>query len=293
MSQHRASSQKAEAGHIRKHILPFFKDTEVKNIDLPLVQEFVSSIPGEPKTVRNVWSTFRNMWTSAIVWGYTDLRMEGIKKPRLHKIERPMFTPEEMLQIINAATGQYKLMFTIAAETHMRIGELLALRWEDINFDRRTVRVRQSVWEGKVGRPKSDAGSRDIEISESLCHLLSIQPHSDVSFLFHNRRGRVLTHNSVYGHLRPILNALGLSRAGIHAFRHGGATLLVGSGQDIKTIAARLGHSDPAITLRIYAHASQERSRGMAEILARHLDSTVPNSNPQPVENANVCSRIR
>lgn len=264
LPMHKPSSQSSEKAHLARYIRPFFDSMYLHEITPMHVQKFVASLRNAPKTVRNIYATFRSMWKLGKGWGVVERNVcEGIKMPRLNPVERPTFTIEQMQQIIQAAEEPFKTFFWLAAETGMRAGELIGIRWEDLDLDKGIVSVRQSVWNGNVGTPKSAAGIRQCNISAGLAACLSNKKHAnrgEVSFVFHTRNGqpwdaRFITRDQ----LRPLLGRLGISKAGMHAFRHGNATYRLQQGEDVKTLAVRLGHSDPTVTLKVYAHASLNR----------------------------------
>lgn len=260
LPMHKPSSQSSEKAHLARYIRPFFDSMYLHEITPMHVQKFVASLRNAPKTVRNIYATFRSMWKLGKGWGVIERNVcEGIKMPRLNPVERPTFTIEQMQQIIQAAEEPFKTFFWLAAETGMRSGELCGLRWEDVNTKTGTVQVRQSVWRGQVGSPKSVAGCRSFGISLQLCqHLAGRRRPNDCGLLFHTSTGQPWDSRFIVrDKLRPILVQLEIPMAGLHAFRHGNATYRLQQGEDVKTLATRLGHADPSITLKVYAHASQ------------------------------------
>src|SRR6185437_1761677 len=93
-----------------------------------------------------------------------------------------------------------------------------------------------------------------------------------LSLLFHTANGKPLDPRFIVrDKLHTILDRLGIEHGGLHAFRHGNATALISGGADIKTVAARLGHSDPSITLKVYTHVLKSRDREVAEELGNLL----------------------
>jgi len=293
LPQHKPSSQNAEKAHMQKHIVPFFKDWKMGDITPALVQQFVSSIKAAPKTVRNIYATFRSAWKTARLWGYVDKNAcEGIVLPRLNPVERRAFTVEEMQKIIQAAEEPFKTFFWLASETGMRIGELCGIRWEDIDLSAGRLSVWQSVWNGEAQSPKSATAARSMALSAPLVqHLKSqVQVRTDsVRLVFHTRAGRPWDPRYVLrDNLHRLCDSLGIPRGGMHAFRHGNATALIAGGADVKTVAARLGHSDPSITLKVYAHALQARDREVAEDFGKILCPIVDPSILQPTESATI-----
>jgi integrase len=162
----------------------------------------------------------------------------------------------------------------------MRIGEVLALRIEDLDFERRLIHVRHSVYAGEMGTPKSEASMASLPMPPVLAtHLRTFLAskhfrQNSLGLLFANRRGRPFSANKLREKkLRPLLSSLGIPLAGFHAFRHGVATTLIDRGASITTVGAQLRHSDPRITLGLYAHVVPQSQRDAIEGLASALGS--------------------
>jgi integrase len=160
----------------------------------------------------------------------------------------------------------------------MRIGEVLALRTEDLDFARWLIHVRSSVYAGTLGTPKSDASIAALPMPPVLATRLNTflaSKHcrrNDFRLLFANRRGRPFSANKLREKkLRPLLLSLGITLAGFHAFRHGVATTLIDRGASITTVGAQLRHSDPRITLGLYAHVVPQSQREAVDGLAQLL----------------------
>lgn len=284
LPMHKPSSRNSEQVHMKKHILPFFGGMNLADIRVQTVQQFIASLKRNPKTVRNIYATFRVAWKKANEWGYVIRDLRGLVMPRLLPVERPAFTMEQMKQIISAADEPFKTFFWLAAETGMRAGELCGLRWEDINDGK--LQVRQSIWRGTTGSPKSLAGTRTMPLSTNLSVYLEGQRSSMASgLLFRTNNGRPWdTRFIVRDKLHPLLERIGIPRVGgtgLHAFRHGNATHRLQQGEDVKTLAARLGHSDASITLRVYAHAAPGGGRELSDAMGAALSTnTVPKLDP-------------
>jgi integrase len=294
LPMHKPSSQNSEKVHMNRYLIPFFGNHNLRDITPALVQQFISAQSCSPKTVRNIYATFRSAWKTARAWGYVAHGVsanEGVVLPRLRPVERPSFTLDQMQAIIREAEEPFKTFFWLAAETGMRAGELCGIRWTDIDENAGRVQVRQSVWRGTVGSPKSVAGSRTIPISTQLCEHLASRRAVQSGLLFVTHNGQPWdTRFIVRDRLRPILNRLGLPPAGLHAFRHGNASYRLQQGEDVKTLATRLGHSDPSVTLKVYAHAAHKGGQDLSNTMGGILDPNVPRISPQVVENTEVCT---
>lgn len=150
-------------------------------------------------------------------------------------------------------------------------GEVLALRVGDVDFIRKIVRVRQSIDAAtrKVQAVKSNASSADVPMPSQLEARLRkhLQAHDGkTDLLFINRRGRPYSVNKLRAKaLHPLLLKLGIPRGGFHSMRHGAASALLADGATPAVVQKQLRHSDPRITLGVYAHVIGDQQRNAVE----------------------------
>ena len=167
-------------------------------------------------------------------------------------------------------------MFSVAALTGLRAGEICGLSVDSVDLDHKSIAVTQSAWYGRLQAPKSKSAVRTIPIPDILCEVLMAYLRewkpNPARLLFVTRTGRPHTANKVVQRkLWPILDSLKIPRAGFHAFRHAASTLLIDLGATPATVQAQLGHSDPRITLSAYSHTVGKSHREAVERLARIL----------------------
>jgi integrase len=196
----------------------------------------------------------------------------------------PFFTRDQATRIVAEAKEPYKTIFTVAWNTGMRAGEILALNCDDIDFDRKTIRVNKSADDKtrEIRQPKSVA---TLPMSSGLEFVLRnyLQRQwrpSPTGLLFPNADGtRPRKRESVveYG-LKPILGLLGIStkNTGLHAFRHGLATELAETSLPITVLQSQMRHADVKTTLRAYAHAISESQRAAMERASLAIAAEVP-----------------
>jgi len=277
------SSHPPIRSQLRKHLRPRLGTVAMKDISGELVQSFVADCDVNPKTVKNLIATLRTMWNSAKAWGYVGHDpFDGLVLPEWRKEEQRYFTIEEMCRILDAAPEPYRTFYWLAAETGMRASELCALRWEDIDTDSLVVQVRNSVWRGELQSVKSVAGNRRFSISPELAtHLTGHRSGQSGEFVFHSNRGTPWDPNLVVKRkLYPLLDALGIARAGLHAFRHGNETVMDRLKTPVALRLARLGHADPRMMVN-YSHVASEDDRKLTAELGRILCPSVPNTNKE------------
>ena len=193
---------------------------------------------------------------------------------------------------------QFRVLFNLAIFAGLRKGELLALRWPDIDFERDTISVSKSISlvnnKPVCKPPKTKTSNRVVSIPEFLTGRLRNLKASQLRYrlslgdywkgedwLFIQDDGRLMNYSTPYHVFQNILKRYNADKSPeeqlplipFHGLRHTSATLLIASHQDIKTIQARMGHAEASTTLNIYAHALQESDKKAADALESLLSS--------------------
>jgi integrase len=176
----------------------------------------------------------------------------------------------EVAQIVDAAKGQYRMLFKLAAETGARAGELYALTVDDILFAHNVVRVNKSMYDQKVGSPKCRNASRWINLKPYVMQMLKEHLKGRTTGLvFQSRRRTPLQNCTVlHKHLHPLQRQLGIEQGGMHAFRHHRVSTLVMAGTPLVVIRKWVGHGREQMVER-YTHL---RPDFMRDELARVPD---------------------
>lgn len=162
-------------------------------------------------------------------------------------------------KIIDGAPGQYRVLFAVLAGTGMRIGEAAGLHVDDLDLQNRVIYVRRSVFEGREQSPKTENAVCEIDIDDGLADLL--RKHlgdKRTGRVFEARNGSPISGNNILKRvLHPLLQKLGIPRAGLHAFRHSRVTMLRKNGTPADLQLQWIGHSCLRTTDR-YSHTGQE-----------------------------------
>jgi integrase len=264
LSQHKPSTQVATKSHLKIHLLPYFGDLQLQQINGERIQDFVASREIGQKSIHNLVATLRMLWNSAKAWAYVSHDpFEGLVLPTAPDPEPKFFTLEEVQTILDNAPEPDRTFYCLAAETGLRAGELCGLRWEDLNFESGIVEVKQSAWQGRIVTPKTKKACRTFAISPQLLeHLRKMQ---GTGLIFQYRNGRPWKGEKVVERkLKPLLKRLGIPHRGLHAFRHTNATIMDRLGVPMKTRQDRLGHTDSRMTLGRYTHVVSEDDRKIA-----------------------------
>ena len=194
------------------------------------------------------------------------------------------FTKEERIKIVEEATRTYQdgkhvyrlgWMFVLMLYSGMRVGEVCALTWDDIDFSARTINVRKNAVEvrerdedGKShsvlitqNSTKTRSGTRIIPMTEKAYLALSeLQKITgDCEYIISSSKGKRIRPSRIDRSFHLILDAIGLERVGVHTLRHTFATMLFHNGCEVKVVSELLGHSNTKITENIYIHVIQEQ----------------------------------
>lgn len=156
----------------------------------------------------------------------------------------------------------FRLLFLLLLETGCRVGELLALRWEDINFSKREIHVHATKLKDKqeFNEPKTKAGNRYIPIinDKLLARLKEYRKKGSLikmqGYVFEDSSGGAMEYRRIVAYWNHICKLTGIEK-NVHTFRHTFATYLLEKGIPVAEVSRILGHSSPAITFKMYTHA--------------------------------------
>jgi integrase len=275
--------------HLRLHILPAFGRRRISELDEDDVLRLLASL--EEKGL-SAWSRHGVLSVASRVFSYATRRgMIGANPvQRLERGERPTPTPlrerraltvPEITILLREVPSRYRTLILAALSTGLRISELLALWWMDIDFDEGFVRVRKQLGpDGSRVAPKTARAVRDVTMLPGLSkHLREHKIASAFSkprdFVFLSETGGPLDRHNVARRalgekVRAKLDAPGCSRITMHSLRHSFASHLISEGFDPVTVARLLGHSRASLTLDFYSHEFDQarRSREVRDRMA-------------------------
>lgn len=210
---------------------------------------------------------------------------KGVKLPsettvKKHKREIVAYTREEQKRLKNVLmrgdSPAYNVVL-VMLETGMRIGEVLALGWDDINWVRKSIRIGKTVVNIANTRrsfvqnsAKSYTSNRTIPMSTDCYELLKFLKsidEVDSDFVFHDENGDRITYEAVRWWIGKACEEAGIPYYGMHVFRHTFATNCYENGCDVKILSKLLGHSDVTITYNIYIHLFGDALEEMRAVL--------------------------
>jgi integrase len=202
------------------------------------------------------------LFERAMLWELIDVQRNPIELIRLRGIskrrKRPLvLTPEQLWTLLERLTEPYKTMVIVAICTGLRVSEILALRWEHIDFERETMLIQQGVVHGRIGKVKAEASADEIPLDPTFSKLLQAQ-RRETGLVFPSPSTGGCFHASVIQqrHSRPAGEALGLAGVGWHTFRHNYRSLLDETGAPIGVQQTLMRHSNVATTMNVYGSAA-------------------------------------
>jgi integrase len=279
----KGSTTRLAESNLRAHIIPKLGSLPLTEINTRAVQGFVAYLASgrSRKTVENVLLTLSSLLRTAKAWNYAcgsfslaDITMprEGVRK------DQRSFTDAEVGKILSAAREPFGTILAVTAVLGLRIGEVLALRVRDVDFERKIIRIRQSIDAATrtIQAVKSTASSADLPMPSQLegrlrKHLRAHDGKTD--FVFVNRNGRPFSANRMREKvLHPLLKKLGIPHGGFHSLRHGAASALLADGATPAVVQKQLRHSDPRVTLGVYAHVIGSQQRDAVELRSVRIE---------------------
>jgi integrase len=180
----------------------------------------------------------------------------GIKPLKVQKTDIDPFTLDEITQVLGAVRPDFHDYYTVRFFTGMRTGEIDGLKWRYVDFSRRQILVRETVYRGKQEYTKNAGSQREIDMSQPVYQALQRQKEatSDFEYVFCTRAGTPLSHNNVTKRVwYPLLRHVGLRKRRPYQTRHTAATLWLASGENPEWIARQMGHANTEMLFRVYS----------------------------------------
>lgn len=264
---------------VRDHLKPALGRISLARLQPQQVQQLYArllSAGRAPKTVRNIHVTLHRALAQAQRWRLVPTNIADlVDPPRAPRREMRALTPEQARQVLDAArSDDLGALWTVALTTGLREGELLALRWPDVDLDRGSLRVVASLirivgQEPQLVEPKSRRSRRQVELSAAAVKALRQHRNNapSIGFVFARPDGRPLSVTTTWKRWRALLERAKVPAMPFHSTRHSAATLLLSRGVHPKIVSEMLGHSTVAITLDVYSHVTPAMHREAANVM--------------------------
>lgn len=273
---------------LQKHILPSFGNTNYNKMTAKDLNDFVQMKLSENYSVKYVLDIL-NLIKSITrfakrTYGYTDVaEFISIPKDRNTSKKTVLDTDEQkkLIAYLSENPTCSNVGILLSLMTGLRVGELCALKWADIDLENRVISVNKTMQRIKsldgekatkivIDTPKSKNSVREIPIPEPLFELLKIIKSDEKNYFLTGKELYTEPRTMQY-RFRAVLKKIGLPFVNFHALRHTFATNCAALGFDAKTLSELLGHSSVGVTLNCYVHSSMERKRECMRILSRQF----------------------
>ncbi len=291
----RPSSHQTYRGYIDHHIKPYIGSvplTKLTSLELQqLYKELLASGRVDrteskqqpkglsPKTVRNIHQIISSALKLAMEQRLLSRNpANACALPKLERKEMKTLPPEQLTSFLREArdSGVYEMYYTELA-TGLRRGELLGLKWEDIDFQHGDLRVKRQIARinGEVVEAplKTKNAYRTLPLSQDMICVLQAQKKKSGGspWVFPSPTGGPISPDSILHMLHRVLKRAGLPQVRFHDLRHTFATLALQNGVDIKTVSGMLGHFSAGFTLDTYAHVTTSAKREAADTMSSVL----------------------
>lgn len=274
---------------VNLHIRDKIGMLELDDLTPLLLQQYITELlqSGNRKTgkglsansVNAIISVLQSSLKTANFLGLTaEYTADKVKRPKLKEKPVECFSLKEQKQIEQAIlSGRKDKLYGIllCLYSGLRIGELIALQWSDIDFTKGILTVSKSCHDGKAGliidEPKTATSRRVIPLPKQLLPILKgIKKKSHSPFVV-SANGKPVSVRSYQRSFELLLKKLKIPHKGFHSLRHTFATRALECGMDVKTLSEILGHKNPTITLNRYAHSLMEHKKEMMNRLGKLL----------------------
>jgi integrase len=275
---------------VRPHIVPALGRIKLKDLTPAHLRSFYRDRLDSgraPSTVHKLHVVLHKALKAAVADGLIPRNAAaGLKLPRITREEIDPLTEEEARRLLETASGdRLEALYVLALNTGMRQGELLALKWDDVDLERGVLRVRRTLTHVDkafvLGEPKTKNSRRTIRLTTSAVTALRAHLSRQLEemermgslyrpggLIFATESGTLINPSNLRNRsFKPLLKRAGLPPARFHDLRHTCATLLLGRDVNAKVVSEMLGHSSISITLDIYSHLLPDMQEKAAKAL--------------------------
>ena len=265
--------------YLKAWIMPMWSEYKLSDVRTVTVESWLQSVPlshGSRAKIRNVMST---LFSHAMRWELYDRNPITLVRQSAKRESVPdVLTAEEIRSLLSELQDPYRTMVFLVATTALRASELLALQWQDIDFDAGQIRLSRGIVHQKITAMKTEASRKPLPLTAELALVLANwrakcaynQSH-DWVFASLDKKGTqpLWPENVLRRHVRPAAMRAGISkRIGFHTFRHSFATIMRSNREDIKTAQELLRHANSKVTMDTYTQAFDPAKIAAQERLA-------------------------
>jgi len=299
------SSASKNREHVERHIVPRIGSIDLAKLTGADVARLYADLltegrirgkvgtPLSPKTVRNIANTLHKALSDGVKWSKVSRNVaDGIDLPRFEQPELEVWDGDQIRHFLDylAGSGDYLgPIWRLMLATGMRRGEVLGLHWDDVDMVDKVITIKESRVQVRgvtmTTTPKTTAGRRNVSIdSETVYALAAFRNTQDdaktilgawtSSLVVTDLGGQPIEPDAFSRRFRSVAKRAEMPpKTRLHDLRHSAAVLMLTQGVPIHIVSGRLGHANPSITLRIYAHFLPSADKLAAEIIGNALTS--------------------
>jgi len=287
---------------VAQHIIGSLGDYDMSDITPLILQRFTTELlqSGNIKTkkglsansVNSIITVIQNSLKAAYAIGQVkEYSANKIKRPKAREKQVTCFTPIEQKQIEQAVlNGKKPKMFgvVLCLYTGLRIGELLALEWKDVDFQNGIITVSKSCHDGKddygkfariTDTPKTETSQRVIPFPKQLIpYLRDLKKDAKSEYVVASNSDKLISVRAYQRSFELFLKRLNIPHKGFHSLRHTFATRALECGMDVKTLSEILGHKNANVTLNRYVHSLMDHKKEMMNRLGKMIEKMAHDS---------------
>ena len=276
------------------HLIKDLGEYELDELKPNVLQDFLLKKIDDhysTNTIKGIVSVLKQTLRLAITLEFVDKEYcSNLKMPSSEEKEISVFTKKEQ-QVIESFCLNHKkrnyIGIVICLYTGIRLGELLALTWDDIDFNSNLLTINKTSYSAKVDgktqiivdKPKTKKSNRVIPLPNQLVKLLKIiKKESNSKYVITTRNSGIVGNRSYQRTFKFILKKVNVPYRNFHSLRHTFATNAIELGMDVKTLAEILGHTNAMITLNRYSHSLLNYKIEMMNKLGKNLNLSIKNA---------------
>jgi integrase len=279
------STRAAYGCYLDNWILPRWGELRLEQVKAVAVEEWLGSIKrakGTKAKIRNIMSA---LFTHALRYEWLDKNPIQLVRQSAKRERTPdVLELHEIQALLNKLAVRERTLVLLDAATGLRVSELLALKWEDIDFENLEIKVTESIWHQVLGVCKTEASAKPVPMDRYMADdllrwrkLCAYPMDDDWVFASPRMKGKqpYWPDNLMKRYIKPAARELGINKnIGWHTFRHSFGTLLKANGEDVKTVQELLRHANSRITLDVYTQATTSHKRAAQSKVVKMI---VPN----------------
>jgi integrase len=212
----------------------------------------------------------------AMLWGWIPTERNQMSLVRVRQTKRVreqvVLSPEQFRELVDALDEPYSTMVVIAGALGLRVSELLALHWGDIDFKERTITLKRAFTHGRIGVMKTESSAAVLPLDDALAGRLKKLPKTSELLFPSPTTGLYFSDSTILSKkLKPVAKELGLGNIGWHTFRHSYRSWLDGQSVPIGAMKNLMRHSDVSMTMNQYGRALPQELREGNSSVVREL----------------------